>query len=244
MKGIIEDPIRKNSLALSYIGLGFNDYLAARVLINKGLYIQGATMASTAIEKYLKAALAYNGKLVKGHLDKPKEIIATLGSSYFDLTVFLDPVFMHTIENAYKVRYHDDNQEVVYFGFFANQFLGELDHFINFFENKVIENKEEGKIITEYSLAVSSNDQNLFENNYILNGVDKETFMSAPDIGFGCCVLPVTEGPNVVKCLMEERKDIYNGTLSNFMNVLLEERIIPEFHGIDEKIVNTNERAS
>ena len=42
--------------------LGYRDYVAARFLLNNHLIIQGLTLASTAVEKYLKALIVYNLK--------------------------------------------------------------------------------------------------------------------------------------------------------------------------------------
>ena len=53
---------------ISFLNLGFKDYLAARVLLNLGLLLQGATLASTSIEKYFKAIIAFRGNVSKGHL--------------------------------------------------------------------------------------------------------------------------------------------------------------------------------
>ena len=44
------------------IDLGYRDYIAARVLLNKHLLVQGLTLASTSVEKYLKAIIVLNLK--------------------------------------------------------------------------------------------------------------------------------------------------------------------------------------
>lgn len=50
---IISDPNQANEI-IAWLGLADNDYLAARVLLRRGLLIQGAILVNSAIEKYLK----------------------------------------------------------------------------------------------------------------------------------------------------------------------------------------------
>ncbi len=53
---------KKQTVSSSLTDLGFRDYVAARFLINKEFIIQGLTLASTAVEKYLKAIIVVNLK--------------------------------------------------------------------------------------------------------------------------------------------------------------------------------------
>jgi len=45
----------------NFLGLALDDYRAARLLLRKGLLAQGVALASTAVEKELKAVLALKG---------------------------------------------------------------------------------------------------------------------------------------------------------------------------------------
>ena len=49
--------------------LGYRDYIAARFLLTHDFLFQGAMLASTAVEKYLKAVLVSQGLKARGHLD-------------------------------------------------------------------------------------------------------------------------------------------------------------------------------
>ncbi len=62
-----------------------------------------------------------------------------------------DPVFLDVLEKAYKIRYYDKLEKPVQFGFFVNQFLGELDSTVDYLEKilspgllyrRAIKNKE------------------------------------------------------------------------------------------------------
>ena len=57
------------NLAHNFLIIGLQDYRASRFLLNNGFFMQGATLASSAVEKHLKAILnVYNIKL-KAHLN-------------------------------------------------------------------------------------------------------------------------------------------------------------------------------
>ena len=62
---------------IEFLGAAFDDYLAARVLLLTRLPLQGAVLASTAIEKYLKAVLAFRRQKRRVHLhpDHWKELL-------------------------------------------------------------------------------------------------------------------------------------------------------------------------
>jgi HEPN domain-containing protein len=54
--------IQKQSIASSLTDLGYRDYIGARFLLNNEFVIQGLTLASTAVEKYLKALIVLVSK--------------------------------------------------------------------------------------------------------------------------------------------------------------------------------------
>jgi hypothetical protein len=46
----------------SLMDLGYRDYIGARFLLNNKFIIQGLTLASTALEKYLKSLIVLTSK--------------------------------------------------------------------------------------------------------------------------------------------------------------------------------------
>ena len=48
--------------ALEFVGLGYKDYIGARTLLIDHLPLQGATLGSSAVEKYIKALLSLRGE--------------------------------------------------------------------------------------------------------------------------------------------------------------------------------------
>ncbi len=171
---------KRQSLASSLVDLGYRDYIAARFLLNNEFIIQGLTLASTAVEKYLKALIVLTSKKKEKyyyHLDNLIKLKAILEKNYHDVTKRFDPVFLSILEKAYKIRYYDKIEEPIEIGFFLKQFIGELDSTIHFLETI----DRPGLL---YSQAIQGNDPNLYQNNFILNKEDKKDFMERPDTAF------------------------------------------------------------
>lgn len=179
-----------NSKAVSLISLGYNDYISARYLIHGGYIIQGVTLASTAVEKYLKAILAFHGKEKKDmgvHLDKLDKIQKLLSECYFDVTKKIDNRFLKILGDAYKIRYYDTLKEATTIGFFINQFIGELDFIVNYIETKVIKgihNGDGNNISTQYNRDINNKNKDLLLNNYLLSGITKREHMEKVDNGY------------------------------------------------------------
>ena len=114
------------NLALGFLRTAYSDYIAARVLLNRGYTLQGMMLASTAIEKYFKTAICiWTGKVTKVHMDNFDAIrqkVVEMG--YGRLIEKIDPQFLELLSKAYKIRYYDDITESMTIGFFRNQFLG------------------------------------------------------------------------------------------------------------------------
>ncbi|WPV01915.1 hypothetical protein SNE26_09030 [Mucilaginibacter sp. cycad4] len=99
----------EQQLAYSLLSLGYKDYIASRVLINNGYPGQGLTLASSAVEKYLKVILAVNRKTKKEmgvHLDRWDKLKTLVTECYTDISKFLDERFMTLLGKAYQARYY------------------------------------------------------------------------------------------------------------------------------------------
>jgi hypothetical protein len=158
--------------------LGYRDYIAARFLLNNDFLIQGITFASTAVEKYLKVLLLVAGKKRKLHLENWKEIKNLLHINGIDIFNDLDINFLKLLSKVYKLRYYDKIENQVNYGFIKWQALGELDFAINIIENRTTLKLSSGDLWkSPYKAAVEVKEQALFEENYILNGIDKKEYM-------------------------------------------------------------------
>jgi HEPN domain-containing protein len=172
--------MKKYLNATTLVDLGYRDYIAARFLLNNEFVIQGLTLASTAVEKYLKAIIELTSKKKEWynfHLDRIEELQGLLTKNYRDITQDFDPVFLDILVKIYKIRYYDNIKEPILIGFYLNQFIGTLDETIHSLE-KLVEDK------TPYKRAVENKDPHLYKNNFILNKKDRKEFMEKPDTGF------------------------------------------------------------
>jgi hypothetical protein len=205
-------PAKREFTGSSLIDLGYRDYIAARFLLNNQLIVQGLTLASTAIEKYLKALIVLHLKddeQYNYHLDNLPKLKAALEKNYKDVTVDFDPVFLSILVNAYKIRYYDKLKEPIRIGLFLNQFIGELDETVHRFETSF-------NLPSPYKRAARDKDPKLYENNFVLNKEDKKKFMEQPDLAFS---IYINVGPSSHHENTVTGKDIqieYNGHLTEF----------------------------
>ncbi len=201
------------------IDLGYRDYIAARFLLNNHFIVQGLTLASTAVEKYLKAVIVFNleeKQRYNYHFDKFRLLKNLLAKVNNDVTEGFDPVFLAILENAFKIRYYDKIEKPIFMGFYVNQFIGELDYTIDFLENFISKTQSGGQSISLYSKAMKNNDPHLHKNNYILKKENKKDFMEKPDVGFSIYIRvgSVVHEEKVVKGGSTINK--YDGKISEF----------------------------
>ncbi|KAF2326624.1 HEPN domain-containing protein [Flavobacterium ginsenosidimutans] len=211
--------MEKLTTGYSFADLGYRDYIAARFLLNNHFIVQGITLASTAVEKYLKAVIVFNlqeKEWYNYHFDKFEKLKNLLEKLNSDVTKDFDPVFLDILEKAFKIRYYDKIEKPIFMGFYINQFIGELDYTINYLENFIFNTQSQGQSITVYSKAVINKDPGLFYNNYILNQENKKDYMEMPDIGFSIYISvgSVVHTEEIVKGGSTQNK--YDGQIAEF----------------------------
>ncbi len=209
----------KLTTGYNLVDLGYRDYIAARVLLNKHLIIRGLTLASTAVEKYLKAVIVFNLQKKERyhfHLDKLELLKKLLIKINNDVTKEFDPLFLEILQNAFRIRYYDNLKDPIFIGLYINQFIGELDFTVDLIEKHIAITQNGGKSFSAYARAITDNDQTLYENNFILNKVDKKLHMEKPDIGFSIYVYNRSpfHDERIVKGGVT--KNIYDGQISTF----------------------------
>jgi HEPN domain-containing protein len=103
------------TMTLHWIRWADADYLSARLLLLQGLLVQGAALANTAIEKYLKAVFCHaQVKIPHGHaIDALYAKVKAIGPTNLDL----NESFLRLLRKAYKLRYPDDLNKVFSAGF-------------------------------------------------------------------------------------------------------------------------------
>lgn len=203
--------------AYSMMVLAYRDYIAARFLLNSKFITQGLTLASSAVEKYMKVPLVAQGKNQKAHLNNIDKLKKLLSENYYDITQKIDPTFLKILSDTYLIRYYDDYniKSPITIGFFLNQFLGELDYVANLFETVIIKEFKDakGKLITPYHSAIEERNEDLFKNNYILNGVTKKEHMEKTDTGFLIYVHPKSLAHGEIRVIGSNIKNIYDGQI-------------------------------
>lgn len=167
---------KKNArLVNSFLSIAYKDYLAARLLINARLLVQGAILASTSVEKYIKAISAMRGNECSGHLKQQHiNIIKNYDKKLYD-SLNLD--FLKLLIKVYKLRYIDNLDADFNLVIADREFLAELDYTAIRFQECFLFNKEGQKVKTKYDVHKEENDLVLVLNNYILNKLDKSKFI-------------------------------------------------------------------
>lgn len=155
--------------ALGLIRTAYKDYIAARVLLNKNYILQGVILASTAIEKYAKALIViHNGPIRSIHMDKLellKQAIESIG--YQVVWNKMDPKFLDILSKVYPLRYYDNVRSPTSIGFFKNQFLGELDHAVYWFDKALPPTDEDGTLLSPFLMDMQRRNPDLLENNWL-----------------------------------------------------------------------------
>ena len=194
------------------IDLGYRDYIAARFLLNNEFIIQGLTLASSAVEKYLKALIVFTSKEKERynyHFDNLIKLKTILAKNHQDVTEKFDPIFLSILEKAYKIRYYDKLKKPIEIGLFLNQFIGELDSTIHFLETS----DTPGLLYRE---AIQNKDPNLYQNNFILNKQDKKDFMERPDTAFAIHIQIGSSSSRENKVVGRDVVNKYEGRLAIF----------------------------
>jgi hypothetical protein len=130
------------------------------------LIIQGLTLASSAVEKYIKAYLVAVGKKPKWvHLDNLGELKKQFGTTHQEVFDKLDHNFLSILGKSYAYRYFDQKTEVDYIGVSINQVLAELDYTADLFEDiiELIEPQTDAKIDTWYHISYKAREKDLVD---------------------------------------------------------------------------------
>ena len=166
-----------------FLGLGFTDYIGARILLLNGLPLQGAVLGSTSVEKYIKALVSVRGEKVKGHLKSSH--LNSLRNYVPKLYEKINLEFFKYLKHCYCLRYTDQlplNFNIV---IYARETLAELDQTIYNMEFQLNFTQSDGQeTLTPYRVSLENKDERLLQDNYILSGEDKLTFLKREDIAY------------------------------------------------------------
>jgi hypothetical protein len=159
----------------AFLGDAYSDYISARTLLRAEMLVQGAGLASTAVEKYLKALIAFHGNESHGHLKRAHwnalrafdpGFYAGIPSGFFELLV-----------KCYKLRYSDSVPKGFNVVIAQRELLAEID-IVCISMQRMFKKSVNGvgqKFV--FDTAVSVADARLLGENVMLSEVGKEEFI-------------------------------------------------------------------
>jgi len=171
------DPQLASKVGLSFYVTGFQDYIGSRLLLNHSLLLQGATLASTAVEKYVKALLSARNQKAFGHLNE----WSSAGIIRIATELSLNPDFFALLQQIYRMRYIDDLKAPVSFAIERSKFLAELDQTVASLNNAV-EFRRGNERIDPYKSESEAARKELLENNIMFSGKGKAEYLQRPDL--------------------------------------------------------------
>src|SRR5262249_53383373 len=139
------------------------------------LVLQGAILASTAVEKYLKAILAFRGNTSEGHL-KRAHLRAV---SNFDPRLYssLNESFLLLLSKCYKLRYPDTVRAGFNLCLSARSVLAELDDSVAKIQKRFVFGQGSRTIQTAYDAYLARKSPELYDDNHVLLGSPKSNYV-------------------------------------------------------------------
>jgi hypothetical protein len=168
---------------LQFLSLGFMDYVGARSLLRSRLPLQGAVLASTAVEKYFKAIALVGGKSLRGHLKEAH--VQHIRAFVPELFAKFNPKFLTFLERCYVLRYTDSLPPGFTLKVYARETLAELDEAIINCESQVTLRRSTGQAVRRpFDTALERRDEVLVQDNHVLNGIPKTEFLRHRDYAY------------------------------------------------------------
>lgn len=161
-----------------FLDLGYADYIAARLLLNNEMFLQGASMASTALEKYLKGYGITQGHSLKGHIGPE---FVKLIKKRVGLPPYVSEEFLEFLGQCYLLRYFDSILPGFNLVIRKRQLLAELDATVASFESAFSLTANGVQTLTACQAAMQRRDPVIADNNYILQGIAKTVFIEQRD---------------------------------------------------------------
>ena len=181
--------IERVNEARTFINLGFTDYLAARILLNNGLVLQGLCLASTSVEKYFKAILSLKETVHRKHLNR--DLRKAVRATDSELYQSLNESFFLLLEKCYKLRYLDDLPNGFSVALIQYPSLAELDYSIEKIESRFALYEDSRKLELGYQRMLNEKDSQLIENNFLYSELEKKEFIESKESKVYCMrILP------------------------------------------------------
>jgi len=173
-------------LTLHWLTWADNDYVAARRLLLDGLLVQGASLANTAIEKYLKALLVFqNKKVIHGH--KPLSVYQEVRRNG---SLRLNESFLGLLEQSYEMRYPDDLDDGYNIVLSQALILDALDQTVKTISDRIaFKNGNGDPIKRNLDVLIEKRDPRMVSQNTALGTITKEALLNQASLVFECRIL-------------------------------------------------------
>jgi len=163
---------------LMWIRWANTDYLVARMMLLQGFLVQGSILATTTIEKYLKAVYCYsNMKVPKSH---------DVAGLYAQLThknpsnLDVNPSFLRLLRKAYKLRYPDELNDGFNIALNQAKLLAQLDRSVFELTKRFDIRKNDQPVLMVLDEAKLAHDQRILVRNVAVDPSQIPALFSQP----------------------------------------------------------------
>ena len=171
---------------LDWRSWGDSDYVAARRLLLDDLLVQGACLANTAIEKYLKAILAIQKRRVL-RIHDPLDLYHRIRPGG---TLLLDEQFLALLVKVYTLRYPDDLKPGFNIVLSRALLLDALDQSVFGIRSHFEFGFADGRPVTTFlDNLLESKDARILTDNTALGTITQEDLFNRPSAVFEMRVL-------------------------------------------------------
>jgi HEPN domain-containing protein len=202
---LIESTGSQSIDAILWIGWADQDYIAARILLLRGLVGQGAAVANTAIEKYLKGLCALSG-IQYGGVDH--DVCRLSGLLYrHGVALDLNAKFLRFLNKSYKLRYPDDLGPGFNIALNSTATLVEMDFTVDKIRRGFVFQKNGQPVGTKLEGIKKTHSTELLTNNCAITGTTKEQLFAQPSWAYDLRVLDdrtILEGSYAVEKLSDD----------------------------------------
>jgi HEPN domain-containing protein len=175
---------------LQWLNWADQDYVAARLLLLRGYLLQGAILANTAIEKYLKAVLTHRSipfpKGWKGH-----DVLSLYEAFKSGGAPNLNEDFLRDLGKAYKLRYPDDLAIGFNISLVTVKLLTEFDTTAHLVRRGFTFKKPSGEaVVTRFDELLAEKNSELVDQNVGFGNALKSELFSHATACFELRVMP------------------------------------------------------
>jgi HEPN domain-containing protein len=153
----------------------YTDYIAARVLLLRGLLKQAAVLSSSSIEKCAKALLVWRGKPTHRHHLRASHWEALANEENFGDKLNRDFVALN--ESVYRVRYSDSLPVGFNMVIASREFLAELDQTLLTVLSCFKFDQGGSWRASGYEAGIKNQDENLLTENHLISRDQLQSFI-------------------------------------------------------------------